>query len=133
MCRRSLPIYLSHWCLPKGLRRQGIGVQPVGGTGRAAQADVYGRLACTIRGTPAADHLVGTDHRDVICAGAGDDIVDGLGGRDVVYAGRGADKIYGRSSTDLLFGLAGTDLLNGGKGSDLCSDTAGTVRINCRP
>lgn len=106
-------------------------VEPVGGVGRSVDADQYGRLPCTIRGTAMSDELQGTPARDIICAGGGADTIEAARGRDVVYAGPGDDEVFGRRGSDILFGGGGVDTLHGGPGLDLCPDTASTSRTAC--
>lgn len=96
------------------------------GTGLARIADVTGarnpawRPRCTIRGTPAADILIGTDGPDLICGLGGDDVIRGGGGDDVIFGGRGSDRIFGGTGWDKLVGGRGRDRLDGGSGRDSC-------------
>ena len=62
--------------------------------------------------------LRGTQQRDVIAAGTGDDIVIALGARDIVCGGEGDDNIGGGRGSDLAFGGFGDDRLVGGIGND---------------
>jgi Tol biopolymer transport system component len=109
-----------------------------------------GRIA-TILGTPGRDHLRGTKSKDVIvalggddevrsytkadviCGGAGRDVIDAGdngegGGSDLVLAGPGADRVvlgpelgraFGEGGNDLLVGSKGGDGLYGGPGNDI--------------
>ena len=65
--------------------------------------------------------------RDVIDAGAGNDLVFGLSGadelrgnngNDTLHGGDGNDTLYGNINNDQLFGNAGVDRLLGGDGDD---------------
>ena len=94
-----------------------------------------GRQA-TIVGTPAANVLRGTAHRDVVvargdtdfivtyggkdvvCAGGGNDLIKAGGQGDLVFGGRGKDKLLGMRGDDKLRGGPGRDLLKGGPGDD---------------
>ena len=89
-----------------------------------------------IRGTPAADVIVGSDGRDIIdgrgsadriCAGAGNDRLSGgrgrdrlfgESGRDELFGGNGDDRLRGGAGADELFGDDGDDRLAGGRGDD---------------
>jgi len=75
--------------------------------------------ACTITGTSASEQLTGTPGDDVICAGNGHDVVDGLGGNDVLVGNNGKDVLIGGDGNDVLFGNNGKDELTGGPGSDV--------------
>lgn len=79
---------------------------------------VHGRAACTIRGSPGPDVLVGTSGSDVICAGGGADTVNGLGGADIIRGGGGSDSIHGNQGADVLVASIGRDSLSGGRGAD---------------
>jgi hypothetical protein len=78
--------------------------------------------ACTITGTARGDRLRGTSHRDVICAGEGDDRVDARGGEDAVFGDGGDDRVDGGSGDDTLYGGDGRDRLDGGPGWDVISE-----------
>ncbi|MHA1529909.1 MAG: calcium-binding protein, partial [Alphaproteobacteria bacterium] len=62
--------------------------------------------------------LTGDAARNLIMAGAGDDIVDGGAGPDVLHGEGGNDTIFGGVEGDELWGGAGADVLNGGDGMD---------------
>src|SRR6266540_3287988 len=47
----------------------------------------------TIVGSLKANHIEGTDHKDVIAARAGNDVIDGHLGGDIVCGGAGSDRI----------------------------------------
>lgn len=64
----------------------------------------------SLRGTIAADRLVGTEHGDTL---------EGAGGADTLYGGAGDDSISGGAQDDLIQGGAGNDLLLGESGFDL--------------
>ena len=83
-----------------------------------ATSAVVARAACTIRGTPGADVLVGTPGRDVICAGGGADTVNGMGGPDIIRGGGGSDSLHGNEGGDILVAGIGRDSLSGGRGTD---------------
>jgi len=71
--------------------------------------------------TPTDDNdvIYGTEHTDIIDAGAGDDIVLGLDGDDVIHGGSGNDILHGGDGDDQLFGGSGDDKLYGGWGADV--------------
>lgn len=78
------------------------------------------RPRCTVRGTPAADILVGADGPDLICGLGGNDVIRGRGGDDVIFGGDGSDRIFGGTGWDTLVGGRGRDRLDGGSGRDSC-------------
>jgi Ca2+-binding RTX toxin-like protein len=99
----------------------------------AAKPTCKGR-AVTILGTDGADHLRGTNHKDVILALGGDDRIDGRGGGDVICGGSGRDLIRGGPGADKIFAgadgrspqrgdngerLMVGDVVQGGPGDDL--------------
>ncbi len=69
--------------------------------------------------TDGDDVIYGTEHADVIDAGAGNDIVLGLEGDDVIHGGSGNDILHGGDGDDQLFGGSGDDKLYGGWGADV--------------
>lgn len=69
-------------------------------------------------GTASANTLTGTDLRDHIQAGAGNDTVFGLRGNDQLKGEAGNDSLVGAGGVDLLIGGAGKDTLSGGAGGD---------------
>jgi hypothetical protein len=80
---------------------------------------------CTVEGTAAGDHLVGSGGNDVICGEGGDDVIDGRGGRDVVFGDDGDDVVAGGGGDDTLYGGDGEDELAGGDGADVLSGGPG--------
>lgn len=91
----------------------------------------------TINGTRRDDNLVGTNSRNQIFGGIGDDIIDGLAASDTIEGGQGGDIIYGGFGNDILaadqvnrfqdasgtvselYGDQGNDTLYGGDKNDL--------------
>lgn len=81
--------------------------------------DQGARPECTIVGTAGDDQpLEGTQHDDVICALAGDDLVNGEEGNDTLFLGRGDDSAGGGPGDDVIRGGAGKDYGEGGYGND---------------
>nr|MBA2724618.1 hypothetical protein [Actinomycetota bacterium] len=84
------------------------------------------------------DVVVGTNKRDVITTGLGDDTVFARGGPDWVMDNTrsrsgGDDIFYGGRGDDSLSGMEGYDTLRGGSGFDGCSDgesTQGCERVS---
>ena len=64
------------------------------------------------------DSIYGGGGRDNISAYAGDDFIDGGRGRDFINGGSGNDVIDGGRGRDFINGEAGNDYLNGGRGND---------------
>jgi Ca2+-binding RTX toxin-like protein len=71
-----------------------------------------------LRGTPEADHLVGSSLGERIDGGGGDDALDGRAGDDIVDGGGGDDRLDGGAGDDTLLGGDGRDSLAGGAGRD---------------
>ena len=61
----------------------------------------------------------GTNQRDVVNAGSGNDQVFGQGGKDTLRGQVGADVLSGGGGTDILIGGEGIDVLTGGADSDV--------------
>lgn len=79
-------------------------------------ADVTNEL---IRGTVAANELLGAGGADRLYGYAGNDTLDGGAGNDKLYGGLGADILLGGDGSDRLYGGGGVDTLTGGLGRDL--------------
>ena len=87
--------------------------------GRGDGGDATGDTLFDIEGA------VGTQLRDVLIGGAGDNVFYGLGGNDAMYGGGGNDALYGQDGADSLFGEDGADHLYGGAGTDYLDGGAG--------
>lgn len=93
------------------------------------------------RGTPDNDTVTGSDIRDVIFLGLGNDgaaarlgpdDVHGDGGRDRLSGGRGDDALFGADGADTIYGGAGADVLNGDAGGDtLNADDGARDIVDC--
>ncbi len=64
------------------------------------------------------DLKIGTDGRDYIHTGRGDDFVSGKGGNDYILLGSGNDVGLGGDGRDLISGWRGDDHIDGGAGND---------------
>jgi Ca2+-binding RTX toxin-like protein len=71
-----------------------------------------------VEGTSGDDYIVGTSLRELLDAGAGNDVVEGRGGNDEIAGGDGDDELEGGAGDDFLLGGAGNDVLLGGAGND---------------
>jgi Ca2+-binding RTX toxin-like protein len=71
-----------------------------------------------ILGGDGADTLIGTEFRNRIEGGAGDDIVTGGDDPDLILAGAGDDIVEGGRGEDVIFGEAGDDYITGGDNAD---------------
>lgn len=83
----------------------------------------------TKRGTDGDDRIEGSDGRDVIWTGPGDDHVDTLGGDDVICAGRGHDVVLAGLGNDRIWGAGGNDDLTAGRGHDFVDGGDGADHI----
>jgi Ca2+-binding RTX toxin-like protein len=70
--------------------------------------------------------LTGSNSKDLLWGGDGDDTILGLNGADNLYGGYGDDSLDGGSGADYLRGEAGTDRLWGGSGSDVLAGGSDT-------
>ncbi|MGR3564054.1 MAG: calcium-binding protein [Heliomarina sp.] len=77
-----------------------------------------------VRGTIYKDKLIGSNAKNEIEAGDGNDVIKGLGGRDKIYGGIGRDKIDGGKGKDNLWGDRGADkfIFKGKFGNDKIKD-----------
>ena len=66
------------------------------------------------------EHIVGSNHNDVLAGDGEDNLLDGGAGDDVLYGGPagGDDEMYGGNGDDRIFGGRGNDILTGGEGND---------------
>ena len=67
------------------------------------------------------EHLVGSEHNDILAGDGEDNVLRGGGGHDDLYGGPagGDDEMYGDHGDDRIFGGRGNDTLTGGEGNDL--------------
>lgn len=90
--------------------------------------DCNGILITDARATDGADFLTGTDDRDVVALGTGDDqyfaaasgdVLCGNDGDDVVVGEDGPDSLDGGPGDDIVVGMTGQDVLRAGNGADV--------------
>ena len=67
------------------------------------------------------EHLVGSEHNDILAGDGEDNVLRGGGGHDDLYGGPagGDDMMYGDDGDDRIFGGRGDDTLTGGEGNDV--------------
>ena len=88
------------------------------GTETVAYTDAEGNtLMLTV---PDIEHLIGSDHNDLLAGDGRDNWLDGGGGDDRLYGGPdgGDDVLAGGEGDDRLYGGKGNDTLEGGPGDD---------------
>lgn len=73
--------------------------------------------------------FTGTSGNDILLAGAGNDLLEGLVGDDLLLAGSGNDELFGNDGADTLAGGSGNDTLEGGNGPDLLDGEEGNDSI----
>lgn len=73
----------------------------------------------SLHGTNRRDILAGGAGDDEVFGGRGDDHLDGQGGHDLLDGGKGRDTLLGMSGNDILAGGDGRDHLEGGDGDDI--------------
>lgn len=89
-------------------------------TGQGADTIAMVVFAAGIVGSAYDDHLLGTDLRDLIVPGAGDDTVGARGGNDEIVAEElGKDVISGGAGRDAIWVGDGAHKVSGGDGGDL--------------
>lgn len=71
-----------------------------------------------LRGTVAAENLVGRGTDDQLFGGGGDDALMGEAGDDQLKGNQGRDWLQGKAGQDLLWGNGDDDTLDGGPGRD---------------
>ncbi|MEO1208493.1 MAG: Calx-beta domain-containing protein [Cyanobacteria bacterium J06638_20] len=79
--------------------------------------------------SPGDDDYTGTDGRNSVFAGAGNDTVQGLGGNDRLSGEAGNDRLFGGDGGDRLIGGSGSDTAVGGAGNDRALGGAGRDRL----
>jgi Ca2+-binding RTX toxin-like protein len=78
-----------------------------------------------IGGTISGEAIFGTELKDIIHAGSGNDFVDGQSGSDDLFGEEGDDQLRGGSGNDVLNGGSGDDVLHDDDGADLLLGGAG--------
>ncbi len=79
--------------------------------------------------TAAGDRTLGSNHKDLIFAKAGNDEIQGKGGDDVIFGGLDDDIIMGNKDQDIVVGGAGNDTLIGSLGGDIVVGSDGDDRV----
>ncbi len=83
--------------------------------------------------------IAGTAGPDFICAGNGDneingrasdDLIFGRGGNDRILGGDGSDVLHGGGGDDFMAGGPQADIINGNAGNDLLKGGAGSDELN---
>jgi Ca2+-binding RTX toxin-like protein len=107
------------------------------------EANARPRTRCTLKGTSGDDRLVDTGGANVICAFAGNDVVEAGPAADRVYGGKGNDQLEGNDGKDVVFGsrgndtivtadgVGGNDRIRGGPGQDTCFIDRGDKTRSC--
>ena len=93
------------------------GVTVVVGPNGSGKSNVVDAIAWVL-GAQAPKSVRSQKMDDVIFAGAGNDVVDGLGGDDLICGEDGEDVLNGDAGADRLEGGDGHDVLDGGSGAD---------------
>ena len=70
--------------------------------------------------------ILGTNRRDSLVGGAGDDTINGFEARDTIIGGEGDDDLFGGKGKDLIFGDAGNDEIAGNQGGDTLEGGSGS-------
>lgn len=82
-----------------------------------------------LRGTPAADNLIGSGDRELIRGFGGRDTARGRGSKDCIFGEKAGDLLFGNSGEDKLIGAGGFDRLHGGRGRDLLDGGASADKL----
>lgn len=88
------------------------------GQGGSSSASVKITVNPQIKGTSAADTLIGTANNDSILGLGGNDKLFGRDGNDLLNGSNGNDQLDGENGNDILIGGSGSDRMTGGTGSD---------------
>ena len=108
--------------------------------GTAAGGDADGDTLVDMDGD-AIEHVIGSEHDDVLTGSrvanslwglGGNDELDGLRGMDNLYGGSGDDNLDGGRGDDTLEGGYGADVLTGGDGSDTASYAGSMMGVTVR-
>ena len=92
---------------------------------------------------PDVEHLIGSNHNDILAGDARDNVLDGGLGNDTLYGGPGGgddvmdggpgnDRIFGGQGDDTLVGGPGADSFYGGHGQDVVSYTGSSEGVTVR-
>ena len=92
---------------------------------------------------PDVEHLIGSNHNDILAGDRRDNVLDGGAGNDTLYGGPGGgddemsggpgnDRIFGGQGDDTLVGGPGADRLVGGHGQDVVSYTGSPEGVTVR-
>ncbi len=76
------------------------------------------------------DSIYGNNGRDRILANAGDDFISGGRGRDTIEGGSGDDNLNGDRGRDRILGNEGDDFISGGRGRDTIEGGSGNDTLN---
>ena len=117
-----------------GLAGVAVDLAIVDGQGFASATDGWGnvdrlRNVEDIRGTGAADSILGDAADNVLDGRQGNDTLEGREGNDRLIGGLGNDDLDGGDGMDELIGDSGNDLIVGGLGDDILSGGLGFDRF----
>ena len=131
-----------YWYSDAGVTVRLHNVLTRGGKGGHAEGDTYAgtetveytdaegnTLTLTV---PDIEHLVGSDHNDVLAGDSRGNWLDGSGGDDRLFGGPGGgdDVLAGGEGDDRLYGGKGNDTLEGGPGNDRLSGGPDNDRLD---
>ena len=113
-----------------GLAGIAVDLAIVDGQGYASATDGWGNVdrlrdVEEIRGTGAADTILGDAADNIFEGRQGNDTLEGREGSDRLLGGLGDDDLDGGAGADDLFGDSGNDTINGGLGDDYLSGGLG--------
>ncbi|PIT09385.1 hypothetical protein BGI40_09745 [Snodgrassella communis] len=77
--------------------------------------DVYNNYTFAYNGDEKDNAIGGSNGKDILSGGAGNDRLYGQGGDDILIGGAGDDTLYGGDGYDILIGGTGNDILCGGR------------------
>ena len=90
-----------------------------------------GAFESEFSGNPSSEgeSIIGTNKRDSLAGGAGNDTIDGSLAMDTIAGGAGNDSLFGGRGKDLIFGDEGNDEIAGNQGGDTLDGGAGNDTI----
>ncbi|MCO6517691.1 calcium-binding protein [Snodgrassella sp.] len=77
--------------------------------------DVYNNYTFAYNGDEKDNAIGGSNGKDILSGGVGNDRLYGQGGDDILIGGAGDDTLYGGDGYDILIGGTGNDILCGGR------------------
>ncbi|QRP63427.1 hypothetical protein I6J77_15140 [Rhodanobacter sp. FDAARGOS 1247] len=118
---KHLPIYLT---------AMGLGLELSVAETFLYSSYLYNKVVNVTLESEGPDNITGTDDRNYIKGGLGNDILTGGEQNDLIFGDRNEDTLRGSGGSDALYGGDDNDYLDGGAGSDQLEGGDGFDRYN---